>query len=216
LSGLTPEWALANWEKQYALGYPTNQAFTQAIWRSTEYVGCYISVNEATKCKAAVCYYAQPGNCGMSGAAGTDADSVAVWTEKVFADPSQKNNCGNLCPPEDEKCRSIPGDEFTQNVFPVSPRKPTRKPTRNRKLNCNWSPTFETAQNHKQACMAANDEYTVPYTCNGEHSKICCTVSDIVNPTFVNEKFGICLKNGATAKPAGKPTRKPVKKNAKL
>jgi hypothetical protein len=85
----------------------------------------------------------------MSGAAGTDADtdSVAVWKEKVFADPSQKNNCGNLCPPEDEKCRSIPGDEFTQNIFPVSPCKPTRKPTRRnddatnpiRKLNCSKS-----------------------------------------------------------------------------
>ena len=122
-SGLTPAWALYNWENQYALGYPSNQEFTQAIWRSTEYVGCYTSVKEATKCKAAVCYYAQPGNCGMSG-----ADSVAVWTEKVFADPSQKNNCGNLCPPE----------------------------------------------------------------------------------------VGTCLKNGATSKPVGKPTRKPVKKNAKL
>ena len=37
-------------------------------------MGCYTSENEATKCKVAVCYYAQPGNCGMSGAAGTDAD----------------------------------------------------------------------------------------------------------------------------------------------
>ena len=57
-------------------------------------MGCYTSENEATKCKVAVCYYAQPGNCGM-----TDADNVAVcnklWTEKVFADPSQENNCGN-------------------------------------------------------------------------------------------------------------------------
>ena len=218
-SGLTPARALYNWENQYAyaLGYPSNQEFTQAIWRSTEYVGCYTSVNEATKCKAAVCYYAQPGNCGMSGAAGTDADSVAVWTEKVFADPSQKNNCGNLCPPEG--CRAVPQSTIDGPVL-----KPTRKPTRrnddatkpDRKLSCNWSPTFETAQNHKQACMAGNDEYTVPYTCDGEHSKICCTVSGIVNPTFVNEKFGTCLKNGATSKPAGKPLRKPVKKNAKL
>lgn len=54
----------------------------------------------------------------------------AVWIEKVFTDPGQKKNCGNLCPPEDEKCRSIPDDEFTQNEFPVSPRKPTRTPTR--------------------------------------------------------------------------------------
>ena len=228
-SGLTPEWALANWGKQYELGYPTNQAFTQAIWRSTEYVGCYISVNEAMKCKAAVCYYAQPGNCGMSGAAGTDADSVAVWTEKVFADPSQKNNCGNLCPPEG--CREVP---INTNVFQVS--KPTRKPTRkatrkptrsnavtsntvdgNKKLSCHWSQMYETAENHKQACMAANDEFTVPYTCNGELTKICCTVSGIVNPTFGNDKFGTCLKNGATKKPTSKPNlRKPTRKNKKI
>jgi hypothetical protein len=174
-SELTPAWALDNWENQSRTRWAipvikhspknTNRRNVNVlnIWRSTEYVGCYTSVNEATKCKAAVCYYAQPGNCGMSGAVGMDADSVAVWTEKVFADPSQKNNCGNLCPPEG--CRAIPQSPIDGPVL-----KPTRKPTRrnddatkpDRKLSCNWSPTFETAQNHKQACMAANNEYTVP------------------------------------------------------
>lgn len=43
-----------------------------------------ISVDEDTKCKATVCYYAQRGDCDMDGAAGTDATSVAVWTEKVW------------------------------------------------------------------------------------------------------------------------------------
>jgi hypothetical protein len=71
-------------------------------------------------------------------------------------------------------------------------------------LKCNWSPTSFT--NHKQACMAANDEYTVPYTCDGEYTNICCTVSGITNPTFDNKKFGTCLKNGTTSKPTSKPT----------
>jgi hypothetical protein len=71
-------------------------------------------------------------------------------------------------------------------------------------LKCNWSPTSFT--NHKQACMAANDEYTVPYTCDGEYTNICCSVSGITNPAFDNKKFGTCLKNGTTIKPTSKPT----------
>jgi hypothetical protein len=191
--GLTPEWTLANWENQYASGYPSNKAFTQAIWRSTEYVGCYTSVNEDTKCKAAVCYYAQRGNCDMDGAAGDDANSVAVWTEKVFADPSPKNKCGKLCPPEG--CREVP---INTNVFQVSI--PTRKPTRNgkEKISCKWRPILDTSENHKQACMEANNEYTVPYTCDGKYTNVCCTVSDImVNPKFDDELFGTCIKKGA-------------------
>jgi hypothetical protein len=73
-------------------------------------------------------------------------------------------------------------------------------------LKCNWSRTFASFTNHKQACMAANDEYTVPYTCDGEYTNICCTVSGITNPTFDNKKFGTCLKNGTTSKPTSKPT----------
>lgn len=96
----------------------------------------------------------------MSGAVGTDADSVAVchklWTEKVFAfaDPSQKNNCGNFSPPE--VCMEVP---IIPNVFQV--RKSTHKPTCSTDVasntvdgNKNWSQMFETAENHKQACMA--------------------------------------------------------------
>ena len=71
-------------------------------------------------------------------------------------------------------------------------------------LKCNWSPTFASFTNHKQACMAANDEYTVPYTCDGEYTNICCSVSGITNPAFDNKKFGTCLKNGTTSKPTSK------------
>jgi hypothetical protein len=91
--------------------------------------------------------------------------------------------------------------QLLSNVIALSDKEnePTHKPTRIRdKLSCSWNPTFESAANHKQACMAANDEYTVPYTCNGVHTFLRCTVSGIVNPTFLKDKFGTCLKNGAT------------------
>ena len=32
-------------ENQYALGYPSNKALTQAIWRSTEYLGCFTTMH---------------------------------------------------------------------------------------------------------------------------------------------------------------------------
>jgi len=52
-SGLTPEWTLAN---GYALGFPAmkNSLKPFGDLLDTGYVGCYTSVNEATKCKVAV------------------------------------------------------------------------------------------------------------------------------------------------------------------
>jgi len=62
---------------------------------------------------------------------------------------------------------------------------PTHKPTRiGDKLSCNWNPTFESAANHKQACMAANDEYTVPYTCNGVHTYFAALSVVLSTPHF--------------------------------
>lgn len=49
-------------------------------------------MDEDTKRQAAACYYAQRGICDMDGAAGTDADNVSAWTEKDFANPSQRIN----------------------------------------------------------------------------------------------------------------------------
>lgn len=104
----------------------------------------------------------------------------------------------------------VPAPVPTPLVTPTLP-KPASGEESLKPLKCNWSPTFASfGQNHKQACMAANDEYTVPYTCDGEYTNICCNVSGITNPTFDNEKFGTCLKNGTTSKPTSKPTGKPA------
>jgi len=54
----------------------------------------------------------------MDGAAGTDADNVSVWTDKTFANPSQRNKCGILCPPEG--CRAIPQSPIKSNLNPLA------------------------------------------------------------------------------------------------
>lgn len=66
------------------------------------------------------------------------------------------------------------------NVFQV--RKSTHKPTCSTDVasntvdgNKNWSQMFETAENHKQACMAS----ILYHTDYGELTKICCIVSDL-------------------------------------
>lgn len=113
-SGLTPAKVIDIWEKRKALGYPQNSALTQVIWRPTQYVGCYIAINEAKKCQAAICYYAKPGNCNMSGAEGTSVAQVQKWRMRTMADNS---NCTPECPPE--------------GCFTAPPTKrPTRKPTK--------------------------------------------------------------------------------------
>lgn len=89
-------------------------------------------------------------------------------------------------------------------VTPTSPKPATSGDDSITPLKCNWSPAFASYTNHKQACMAATDEYTVPYTCDGEYTNICCNVSGITNPTFDNKKFGTCLKNGTTSMPTSK------------
>jgi hypothetical protein len=119
--GLTEEWTLQNWENKKSQGYPSNGAFTQAIWRPTKYVGCHIatSTDPAKPCQSAVCYYAKPGNCAMAGAAGTTVAAKAAWRKKVFADDS---GCTPNCPPELPNCD---GDGTTSGTTPT--RKPAKK-----------------------------------------------------------------------------------------
>jgi hypothetical protein len=116
-SGLTPEKVIDIWEKRKAYGYPQNSALTQVIWRPTKYVGCYIAINEAKKCQAAICYYAKPGNCNMSGAEGTSVSQVQKWRLRTMADNS---NCTPECPPEG--CFTAPPTKRP------TIRKPTKKP----------------------------------------------------------------------------------------
>ncbi len=57
-------------------------------------------------------------------------------------------------------------------------------------IQCGWFPWFDT-MSHSVACMSTGNEHTVPYVC-GDGRKICCTVSDCLNPAM--EAFGTCLK----------------------
>ncbi|KAL3777909.1 hypothetical protein ACHAW5_007815 [Stephanodiscus triporus] len=64
-------------------------------------------------------------------------------------------------------------------------------------IKCVWDENFEDAANHKKACKKLNNEHTVPYTCNGQYTKVCCTVSSIEMPIF--KTFGTCQIVGSTA-----------------
>lgn len=118
-SGLSPEWALANWEAKKMLGFPDNGAITQAIWRPTQYVGCYTAVNKEKNCSAGVCYYAKPGNCNMGATYGTTVAARNKWKERTFADDS-------LCTPE------LPPNMTTTKKPTKKPtvKKPSKKPTK--------------------------------------------------------------------------------------
>ena len=125
---VTEEWTLQNWENKKTQGYPYNGAFTQAIWRPTKYVGCYIatSTDPANPCQSAVCYYAKPGNCAMAGTAGTTTEAKAAWRKKVFADDS---GCTPNCPPEKPNCDGG-GSGGSTSTTKTPTKKPTRKPTK--------------------------------------------------------------------------------------
>lgn len=114
--GLTPTKVLEIWEKRQSYGYPQNSALTQVVWRPSKYVGCYIAVNLDKKCQAALCYYAKPGNCNMSGAEGTTPEARAKWRQKTMAENSF---CTPACPPDPDGC-------FTS----ATTKSPTKRPTR--------------------------------------------------------------------------------------
>jgi len=120
--GLSPEWALANWEAKKTLGFPNNGAITQAIWRPTQYVGCYTAVNKEKNCSAGVCYYAKPGNCNMGGTYGTTLEARNKWREVTFADNS-------LCTPEFPPELSA-GSKPMKKPTKKPAKKPTKKPTK--------------------------------------------------------------------------------------
>lgn len=130
---LTPDWALQKWELTKSLGYPANGALTQAIWRPTEYIGCYIAANATSAtgkpCSAAVCYYAKPGNCNMGGASGNTLAANQVWRKKTFADDS---GCTPACPPDGCKDGSTGSTPSTKkpSIKKPSTKKPSKKPSK--------------------------------------------------------------------------------------
>lgn len=91
----TPDYTLSRWvDKPLDLnkGYPENQTATQALWRSSRYVGCSTkTVNNAdgSYCYASVCRYLRPGNCAMN-------TFGSNWVQPTISDESK---CGKSCPP---------------------------------------------------------------------------------------------------------------------
>lgn len=62
-------------------------------------------------------------------------------------------------------------------------------------IKCTWDEKFDITKSHLKTCKKLKDEHTVPYTCDGQYTNVCCTVSSIVIPVF--EKFGTCFKVGS-------------------
>lgn len=91
----------------YCLRYRLNTTghLTNAIWRATKYVGCgeaeksyQVEANGITSthmCRAQVCRYAKPGNCGMGQY--KNAQGIVQWEIPMLKDDSP---CGPDCPPE--------------------------------------------------------------------------------------------------------------------
>ena len=93
-------------EREVGLPWARNGHLTNALWRATKYVGCaeantsYYVTNGAGKkvlnnCRAQVCRYAKPGNCGMGAFKG--ANGIHDWETAMLMDDSP---CGPDCPPE--------------------------------------------------------------------------------------------------------------------
>ena len=69
----------------------------------------------------------------------------------------------------------------------------TRRTQTEASIKCVYNSGFEDAASHAEACAELDDEHSVAYTCDGEYTKVCCTVSSIVMPVF--STFGVCQKN---------------------
>ena len=90
---------------------------------------------------------------------------------------------------------------LAQPVHPVPAPTPVKTPTGRDSLKCTWDSRLDNFSNHKKVCQSLNNDYTVPYTCDGKYTNICCTVSGIVNSTVGNKSFGFCRKAGVAEKP---------------
>jgi hypothetical protein len=61
-------------------------------------------------------------------------------------------------------------------------------------IYCTWKKWFE--DDVELACSVLNDGYhTVPYTCDGEYTNVCCSKSSILNPKM--KLFGTCYKTNS-------------------
>eukprot|EP00804_Cyclotella_cryptica_P015863 CCRYP_006367-RB/>CCRYP_006367-RB protein AED:0.28 eAED:0.28 QI:859/1/1/1/1/1/3/198/432 len=84
-------------EREESFEYPHNAHLTQALWRSSRYVGCAESTKTMSNggtCHVQVCRYARAGNCNMGKYNPGTGDN---WKIPMLMD---SNPCGPACPPE--------------------------------------------------------------------------------------------------------------------
>jgi len=83
-------------------GWNKNAHLTQAMWYSSQYIGCGESVKDmdgaGKMCRFQVCRYARAGNCMM---ASYDSDNGDNWRVPMMMDESP---CGPMCPPGNVGC----------------------------------------------------------------------------------------------------------------
>ena len=84
-------------EREEGWNWPSNAHLTQALWRSSHYVGCAESeqqMSNGAMCRIQVCRYARAGNCNMSK---YNPKVNQGWREPMLM---SGNPCGPACPPE--------------------------------------------------------------------------------------------------------------------
>ena len=89
----------------------------------------------------------------------------------------------------------IETDEPTPSPTPGSEEESESAPASDiNSISCTWKSSFDDAASHLKACKKLNNEFSVPYACDGKEGKmqVCCTVSVIETANF--EKFGQCAK----------------------
>lgn len=89
-------------EHEIGLPWARNGHMTNVLWRATTYVGCaeasksyQVASGSTHNCRAQVCRYAKPGNCGMG--LYKRSNGLVDWEKPVMADDSP---CGPDHPPE--------------------------------------------------------------------------------------------------------------------
>jgi hypothetical protein len=84
-------------EREEGWNWPKNAHLTQALWRSSNYLGCAEStktMDNGSTCRIQVCRYARAGNCNM---AKYNPKVNEGWRTPMLNDG---NPCGPACPPE--------------------------------------------------------------------------------------------------------------------
>jgi len=84
-----------------------------------------------------------------------------------------------------------PGDNARRRVRGSSSDVSRENDQSNDPIACTWQRYFET-MDHTEACLSLQHGYSVPYTCAGFYTHVCCTDSSWTDPTL--NTFGACHK----------------------